>query len=72
MLGPTPDMKNQFRGCLVGCAVGDSLGAPFEGYVVTLRNARRELSRARALVNRLSLLDLRCVTASSPLTHRRN
>jgi hypothetical protein len=50
MLGPTPDMKSRFHGCLVGCAVGDALGTPFEDYVVTLRNARRDLSRARALV----------------------
>jgi ADP-ribosyl-[dinitrogen reductase] hydrolase len=27
-----PDMKGRFTGCLIGCAVGDALGAPFEGY----------------------------------------
>jgi ADP-ribosylglycohydrolase len=27
-----PDLENRFLGCLVGCAVGDALGAPFEGY----------------------------------------
>jgi ADP-ribosyl-[dinitrogen reductase] hydrolase len=29
---PRPDMKSRFLGCLMGCAVGDALGAPFEGY----------------------------------------
>lgn len=29
---PQPDMKDRFHGCLLGCAVGDALGAPFEGY----------------------------------------
>jgi ADP-ribosylglycohydrolase len=27
-----PLLSNRFLGCLVGCAVGDALGAPFEGY----------------------------------------
>jgi ADP-ribosyl-[dinitrogen reductase] hydrolase len=27
-----PDPESRFLGCLVGCAVGDALGAPFEGY----------------------------------------
>ena len=27
-----PDLENRFLGCLIGCAVGDALGAPFEGY----------------------------------------
>src|SRR5436305_8149086 len=27
-----PDLQMRFLGCLVGCAVGDALGAPFEGY----------------------------------------
>jgi len=25
-------MKDRFQGCLIGCALGDALGAPFEGY----------------------------------------
>jgi ADP-ribosyl-[dinitrogen reductase] hydrolase len=29
---PGPDLKSRFLGCLLGCAVGDALGAPFEGY----------------------------------------
>jgi len=29
---PGPDLKDRFLGCLVGCAVGDALGAPYEGY----------------------------------------
>jgi ADP-ribosylglycohydrolase len=29
---PRPDLRDRFLGCLVGCAVGDALGAPFEGY----------------------------------------
>ena len=32
MCQPKPDLKSRFLGCLVGCAVGDALGAPFEGY----------------------------------------
>src|SRR4051794_10772846 len=24
-------LKDRFQGCLLGCAVGDALGAPFEG-----------------------------------------
>ena len=27
-----PDLESRFLGCLLGCAVGDALGAPFEGY----------------------------------------
>jgi ADP-ribosyl-[dinitrogen reductase] hydrolase len=27
-----PDLQSRFLGCLIGCAVGDALGAPFEGY----------------------------------------
>jgi ADP-ribosylglycohydrolase len=27
-----PDLESRTLGCLVGCAVGDALGAPFEGY----------------------------------------
>jgi ADP-ribosylglycohydrolase len=27
-----PDPRDRFHGCLLGCAVGDALGAPFEGY----------------------------------------
>jgi ADP-ribosylglycohydrolase len=27
-----PDLEDRFLGCLIGCAVGDALGAPFEGY----------------------------------------
>jgi ADP-ribosylglycohydrolase len=26
------DLRDRFHGCLLGCAVGDALGAPFEGY----------------------------------------
>jgi len=26
------DLRNQFEGALLGCAVGDALGAPYEGY----------------------------------------
>ncbi len=29
---PRPELKDRFLGCLLGCAVGDALGAPFEGY----------------------------------------
>jgi ADP-ribosyl-[dinitrogen reductase] hydrolase len=29
---PQPDLRDRFHGCLLGCAVGDALGAPFEGY----------------------------------------
>lgn len=29
---PQPDLNDRFHGCLLGCAVGDALGAPFEGY----------------------------------------
>lgn len=32
MNAPPPDLKDRFRGCLLGCAVGDALGAPFEGF----------------------------------------
>lgn len=32
MIAPGPDLERRFLGCLVGCAVGDALGAPFEGY----------------------------------------
>jgi ADP-ribosylglycohydrolase len=29
---PRPELRDRFHGCLLGCAVGDALGAPFEGY----------------------------------------
>ncbi|MFO0906977.1 MAG: ADP-ribosylglycohydrolase family protein [Isosphaeraceae bacterium] len=32
MTAPRPDLSDRFVGCLLGCAVGDALGAPFEGY----------------------------------------
>jgi ADP-ribosylglycohydrolase len=32
MPDPAPDLKSRFVGGLLGCAVGDALGAPFEGY----------------------------------------
>ena len=32
MDAPEPDLRDRFCGCLLGCAVGDALGAPFEGY----------------------------------------
>ena len=32
MNAPQPDLMDRFHGCLLGCAVGDALGAPFEGY----------------------------------------
>ncbi|HWE35898.1 MAG TPA: ADP-ribosylglycohydrolase family protein [Isosphaeraceae bacterium] len=39
-----PDLESRFLGCLVGCAVGDALGAPFEGYW------EHQLPRKRALL----------------------
>jgi poly(ADP-ribose) glycohydrolase ARH3 len=36
---PQPDVSDRFRGTLLGCAVGDALGAPFEGH--------RRINRAR-------------------------
>lgn len=32
MTQPSPDLQSRVEGCLLGCAVGDALGAPFEGY----------------------------------------
>ena len=32
MDAPQIDLRDRFHGCLLGCAVGDALGAPFEGY----------------------------------------
>lgn len=31
MSSSTGELKDRFLGCLIGCAVGDALGAPFEG-----------------------------------------
>jgi ADP-ribosylglycohydrolase len=31
LTSPSDELKNRFLGCLLGCAVGDALGAPFEG-----------------------------------------
>jgi ADP-ribosylglycohydrolase len=32
MIETPPALHDRFPGCLLGCAVGDALGAPFEGY----------------------------------------
>jgi ADP-ribosyl-[dinitrogen reductase] hydrolase len=50
MIGPNPDMKDRFLGCLVGCAVGDALGAPFEGYWEHQLPGRKALLRGFAEV----------------------
>ncbi len=47
---PTLDLKSRFLGCLVGCAVGDALGAPFEGYWEHQLPRRKALLRGFAEV----------------------
>jgi ADP-ribosyl-[dinitrogen reductase] hydrolase len=50
MLEPGPELKSRFLGCLVGCAVGDALGAPFEGYWEHQLPGRKALLRGFAEV----------------------
>jgi ADP-ribosylglycohydrolase len=45
-----PDLQSRFLGCLVGCAVGDALGAPFEGYWDHQLPSRKALLRGFAEV----------------------
>jgi ADP-ribosyl-[dinitrogen reductase] hydrolase len=47
---PGPEMKSRFLGSLVGCAVGDALGAPFEGYWEHQLPGRKALLRGFAEV----------------------
>jgi ADP-ribosylglycohydrolase len=47
---PRLDLKSRFLGCLVGCAVGDALGAPFEGYWEHQLPGRKALLRGFAEV----------------------
>jgi ADP-ribosylglycohydrolase len=50
MLEPGPDLRSRFLGCLLGCAVGDALGAPFEGYWDHQLPGRKALLRGFAEV----------------------
>ena len=50
MTEPRPDLESRFLGCLVGCAVGDALGAPFEGYWDHQLPGRKALLRGFAEV----------------------
>lgn len=45
-----PDLQSRFLGCLVGGAVGDALGAPFEGYWEHQLPGRKALLRGFAEV----------------------
>lgn len=44
------DLEDRFFGCLIGCAVGDALGAPFEGYWDHQLPSRKALLRSFAEV----------------------
>ena len=48
MAEPSPDLQDRFLGCLMGCAVGDALGAPFEGYWEHQLPGRKALLRGFA------------------------
>lgn len=45
-----PDLESRSLGCLLGCAVGDALGAPFEGYWDHQLPGRKALLRGFAEV----------------------
>jgi ADP-ribosylglycohydrolase len=49
-LEPPPDLESRVLGCLIGCAVGDALGAPFEGYWDHQLPGRKALLRGFAEV----------------------
>ena len=45
MTDSPPNLQSRFLGCLLGCAVGDALGAPFEGYWEHQLPSRKALLR---------------------------
>src|SRR6185437_928617 len=48
-----PSLLNRFRGCLLGLAVGDAVGAPFEG--LSSETIYREFGDISRLITRLDL-----------------